>query len=59
MLAQVVPMLASIHGAAAPLLWVIGLVLIVAGVIGLFRGSLIFGIILIIIGILIGGLNVI
>lgn len=50
--------LATIHGIGAPILWVIGIVLIVAGVIGLFRGSLIFGIVLVIIGIVLGGLNI-
>ncbi len=50
--------LATIHGIGAPILWIIGLVLIVGGVIGMFRGSLIFGIVLVIIGIVIGGLNI-
>jgi hypothetical protein len=51
-------MLAAIHGAAAPVLWIIGFVLIVAGVIGLVRGSLVLGIVLIVLGIIIGGLNI-
>ena len=41
-----------------PLLWIIGVVLIVGGAISLFRGRILTGIILIIIGILLGGLNV-
>lgn len=57
-LAALLPLTAAVHGISAPLLWIIGLVLIVAGAIGLFRGSLILGIILIVIGIVIGGLNV-
>jgi hypothetical protein len=52
------PLTAAIHGVAVPLLWIVGIVLIVAGVIGLFRGSLLFGIVLIVIGIVIGGLNI-
>ncbi len=47
------------HGAVVvPLLWIIGVVLLIAGVVTLFRGSLAAGILLIIIGILLGGLNV-
>jgi len=38
--------------------WVIGIVLIVAGVVALFRSSLLLGIVLIVIGVLLGGLNV-
>jgi hypothetical protein len=58
-LAMLHPIFATVHhGLRAPLLWVIGIVLIVAGVIGLFRGSLILGIILIIVGVVIGGLNI-
>lgn len=53
-----VPMMAAIHGAAAPVLWVIGLVLIVAGIISVVRRSLVLGVVLIVIGILIGGLNI-
>jgi hypothetical protein len=50
--------LATIHGFAAPLLWIIGLVLIIAGIISLVRRSLVLGIVLIVIGIIIGGLNI-
>lgn len=42
----------------APILWIIGLVLIVAGVIGLFRGSILFGILMIFVGLILGGLNI-
>ena len=45
-------------GAAVPLLWIAGLVLIIAGVVALFRRSLIVGVVLIVIGIVLGGLNV-
>jgi hypothetical protein len=47
------------HGAVVvPLLWVIGVVLLVAGVIALVRGGILAGVVLIILGILLGGLNV-
>ena len=46
------------HGAAIPLVWIIGVVLIVAGVISLVRGGLLAGVVLIILGVLLGGLNV-
>ena len=49
---------AVVHGTAVPLLWIIGLVLIIAGVVALIRSSLLLGIVLIILGILLGGLNV-
>lgn len=55
----VTPLLAKVvHGGAVPLLWVIGIILIVAGVVALFRGSLLMGVVLIVIGIFLGGLNV-
>lgn len=42
------PLLASvIHGTAVPILWVIGIILIVAGVVALFRRSLILGVVMI------------
>lgn len=57
-LAMLLPLTATVHGLGAPLLWIIGLVLIVAGVIGLVRGSMIVGILFIIVGVVIGGLNI-
>jgi hypothetical protein len=55
----VASLLASVfNGGAVPIVWVIGIVLIVAGVVALFRSSLILGIVLIVIGIFLGGLNV-
>ena len=57
--ALVASLLASVlNGGAVPIVWVIGIVLIVAGVVALFRSSLLLGIVLIVIGILLGGLNV-
>jgi hypothetical protein len=52
-------LLASVfNGGAVPIVWVIGIVLIVAGVLALFRSSLVLGVVLIVIGIFLGGLNV-
>ena len=48
-------MLAS---ATVPVLWAVGIVLIIAGAVSLFRGSMALGVLLIIVGILLGGLNV-
>jgi len=54
-----VPLLGSVvHGGAVPLIWVVGIVLIVAGVVSLFRRSLLLGAVLIVIGVVSGGLNV-
>ena len=44
--------------ATVPVLWAVGIVLIIAGAISLFRRSMLLGVILIIIGILLGGLNI-
>jgi predicted phage tail protein len=53
-------MAALFHGGAAvPLIWIIGLVLIVGGVISMVRGGIAAGIILVILGIILGGLQVI
>lgn len=55
----VASLLASVfNGGAVPLVWIVGIVLIVAGVVALFRSSLVLGIVLIVIGILLGGLNI-
>jgi hypothetical protein len=47
------------HGAAVPLVWIIGLVLIVGGLISMVRGGIAAGIILVILGIILGGLQVV
>lgn len=48
------------HGAVAvPLLWIIGIILLIVGVVKLVRGGLLIGIVLIILGIILGGLNLI
>jgi len=55
----VASLLASVfNGGAVPIVWVIGIILIVVGVVALFRRSLLLGVVLIIIGVLLGGLNV-
>lgn len=55
----VASLLAAIFsGGAVTVVWVIGIVLIVAGVVSLFRGSMLWGVVLIVIGVLLGGLNV-
>jgi hypothetical protein len=57
--ALVASLLASVfNGGAVPIVWVIGIILIVAGGVALFRRSMILGIVLIVIGVLLGGLNV-
>ena len=55
----VASLLASVfNGGAVTIVWIIGIILIIAGVVSLFRGSLLLGIVLIVIGVLLGGLNV-
>src|SRR5450756_623068 len=46
------------NGGADTVVWIIGIILIIAGVVSLFRGSVLPGIVLIVIGVLLGGLNV-
>jgi hypothetical protein len=46
------------NGGAVPIVWIIGIILIVAGVVALFRSSLLLGVILIVVGIVLGGLNI-
>ena len=52
-------LLASVFsGGTVTIVWIIGIILIIGGVVSLFRGSLLLGIVLIVIGVLLGGLNV-
>jgi len=44
--------------ATVPVLWAVGIVLIIAGVISLFQRKMLLGVVLCIIGILLGGLNI-
>ena len=46
--------LLAMSGAAATILWVIAVVLVIAGIVSLIRGSLLAGAVLIIVGLLIG-----
>ena len=44
--------------ATVPVLWAVGIVLIIVGVISLFQRKMLLGVVLCIIGILLGGLNI-
>ena len=46
--------LLAMSGAAATILWIIAVILVIAGIVSLFRGSLLAGAALIIVGLLIG-----
>jgi hypothetical protein len=46
--------LLALTGAAATLLWILAVVLVIAGIVSLVRGSILLGIVLIIVGLLIG-----
>jgi hypothetical protein len=45
------------HGAAVPIIWVVGLILIVAGVVTMVRRGILLGAILVVLGIILGGLQ--
>jgi len=55
MLASLFPLLAS---ATVPVLWVVGVIFIILGIVYLFRRNILWGVVLLIIGILLGGLNI-
>ena len=55
MLASLFPLLASV---TVPVLWAIGVVLIVVGIVYMFRRKMLLGVVLLTIGILLGGLNI-
>jgi hypothetical protein len=46
--------LLALTGAAATILWIIAVILVIAGIVALFRGSIVAGIVLIIVGCLVG-----
>jgi hypothetical protein len=46
--------LIGLTGAAASVLWIIAVVLVIAGIVTLIRGGLLAGIVLIVVGLLIG-----
>jgi hypothetical protein len=58
MIAGLLTLAAVTHGVAIPLIWIIGVILIIWGIVTLFRGSVLAGVVLIILGMLLGGLNV-
>jgi len=47
-------LLAAVDGGAATLLWILAVVLVIAGIVTLIRGAVVAGIVLIIVGLLIG-----
>jgi hypothetical protein len=47
-------MLMAVNGGAATLLWIIAVVLVIAGIVSLVRGSVLAGIVLIVVGLLVG-----
>ena len=47
-------LIAAMSGGAATLLWIIAAVLVIAGIVTIVRGGVLFGIILIVVGLLIG-----
>jgi hypothetical protein len=55
MLASLFPLLGAV---TVPVTIAIGVVFIIAGLISLFRRSMLLGVVLLIIGILLGGLNI-
>jgi hypothetical protein len=46
--------LLALSGGAATLLWILAVVLVIAGIVALIRGGVLAGIVLIIVGLLIG-----
>jgi hypothetical protein len=44
----------AMSGAAATILWIIAAVLVIAGIVSIVRGGVLWGIVLIIVGLLIG-----
>ena len=44
----------ALTGAAATILWIIAVILVIAGIVAIVRGSVIAGIVLIIVGCLVG-----
>jgi hypothetical protein len=44
----------AVGGAAATILWIIAVILVIAGIVTLIRGGVLMGIVLIIIGLLVG-----
>jgi hypothetical protein len=53
-MSEVLGMLAAKGGNVDTILWVIAAVLVIAGIVALFRGSVLAGIVLIVVGLLVG-----
>ena len=51
---DIVSTIAALSGGAATLLWILAVVLVIAGIVALFRGSALAGIALIVVGFLVG-----
>jgi hypothetical protein len=49
-----VPMLLAVHGGTAGLLWILAAILVIAGIVSLFRGQMLAGLVLIVLGLLVG-----
>ena len=47
-------LLAAVNGGVATLLWILAVVLVIAGIVTLIRGAVVAGIVLIIVGLLVG-----
>jgi len=46
--------IAKMSGSAATLLWIIAAVIVIAGIVTIVRGAVLFGIVLIVVGLLVG-----
>jgi hypothetical protein len=46
--------LAAVDGGAATLLWILAVILVIAGIVTLIRGAVLAGVVLIIVGLLVG-----
>jgi hypothetical protein len=47
-------LLAAVKGGTATLLWIIAAIFVIAGIVGILRGAVLWGIVLIVVGLLIG-----
>jgi hypothetical protein len=45
---------AAANGGAATLLWIVAAVLVIAGIVSIVRGAVLFGVVLIVVGLLVG-----
>jgi hypothetical protein len=44
----------AVSGGAATLLWIIAAILVIAGIVSAIRGAVVFGVVLIVLGLLVG-----